>query len=240
MKPLPKGSSSKENPRYGIHYGIVTQNQDPEKLERIKVKFPWLEKGDEDESNWCQYITPMEGKEFGWYSLPDIGDVVTVMFIAGAMGQPVAFGGIWSKVDVSPEPNEDGKNNFRGYRSRSGHRLILDDTAKTKIVFMDKDGKNTLGMGEFEADGAGPNKSAVFIPPMAGTNGVSFSSMEGTLNIWCPKGTLKLKAEQNIKMNAKTTIDVKAGSELKMEGGSNAKLTASAPVAYDAPMIEIN
>lgn len=238
MRALSDAPASKEPPRYGIHYGIVTQNKDPDKLERIKVKFPWL--NDTDESHWCQFVTPMEGKEFGFYALPDIGDVVTVMFIAGSMSQPVVFGGIWSKADISPEPNEDGKNNFRGYRSRSGHRLILDDTAKTKIVFMDKDGKNTLGMGEFEEDGAGPNKSAVFIPPMAGTNGVSFSSMEGTLNIWCPQGTLKLKAEQNIKMHAKTTIDVKAGTELKMEGGSNAKVTASAPVAYDAPSIQIN
>jgi uncharacterized protein involved in type VI secretion and phage assembly len=238
VKPLSKAPQSKEHGRYGIHYGIVTQNQDPEKLERVKVKFPWL--NDTDESHWCTLATPMEGKEFGWYALPDIGDVVTVMFQAGAMSQPIVFGGIWSKADNSPEPNEDGKNNFRGYRSRSGHRLILDDTAKTKIVFMDKDGKNSLGMGEFEEDGAGPNKSAVFIPPMAGTNGVSFSSMEGKLNIWCPKGTLTLKAEQNIKVHAKTTLDVKAGSELKMEGGSNAKVTASAPVAYDASTIQIN
>jgi len=26
-------------------------------------------------------MTPMEGKKFGWYTMPDIDDVVVVMFI---------------------------------------------------------------------------------------------------------------------------------------------------------------
>ena len=123
---------------FGVHYGVVVQNKDPDNLDRIKVRFPWIDKGDQDQSHWAQLLTPMEGNKFGWYTLPDIDDVVAVMFVAGEMSQPVVLGGIWSKVDVSPEPNEDGKNNFRGYRSRSGHRLILDDTAKTKVVLADK------------------------------------------------------------------------------------------------------
>ncbi len=57
------------------------------------------------------------------------------------------LGGVWSKPDFSPEPNEDGKNNFRGYRSRTGHRLILDDSAKIKVVIADKTAKNMIGIG---------------------------------------------------------------------------------------------
>ena len=29
--------------RYGLQYGIVTQNKDPENLDRIKVRLPWLD-----------------------------------------------------------------------------------------------------------------------------------------------------------------------------------------------------
>jgi len=32
----------------------------------------------------------------------------------------------------------DGKNEFRGYKSRSGHRFLLDDSAKKKITLADK------------------------------------------------------------------------------------------------------
>ncbi len=229
-----------DNVQFGLHYGIVTQNKDPDKLNRIKVRLPWLDGGDTDQSHWAQYITPMEGNKFGWYSLPDVNDVVVVAFIEGDISQPVILGGVWSKPDPSPEPNEDGKNNFRGYRSRSGHRLILDDSAKTKIVIADKTAKNVIGMGEFDTDGAGPNKCAVFKPPMSGTSGVSISTMEGKLEITCKEGKLLLDAKQNIKINAKTTIEIKAGTDIKLEGSSTAKMTTGSPSNYDAPTILID
>jgi uncharacterized protein involved in type VI secretion and phage assembly len=229
-----------DNVQFGLHYGIVTQNKDPDNLNRIKVRLPWLDGGDTDQSHWAQYITPMEGKKFGWYSIPDVDDVVVVAFIEGDISQPVILGGVWSKPDFSPEPNEDGANNFRGYRSRSGHRLILDDTKKTKIVIADKTCKNVIGMGEFDTDGAGPNKCAVFKPPMSGTSGVSVSTMEGKLEITCKDGKLLLDAKQNIKINAKTKIEIKAGSEIKLEGSSTAKMTSGSPSNYDAPTILID
>jgi len=82
--------------QYGLHYGIVCQNKDPDNLDRIKVRFPWLDSGDTDQSHWAQLLTPMEGDKFGWYTLPDIDDAVVVVFIAGDMSQPVVIGGVWS------------------------------------------------------------------------------------------------------------------------------------------------
>jgi uncharacterized protein involved in type VI secretion and phage assembly len=225
--------------QYGLHYGIVCQNKDPENLNRIKVRLPWLDNGDKDQTHWAQLLTPMEGKKFGWYTLPDVDDVVVVAFIAGDSSQPLILGGVWSKPDFSPEPNEDGKNNFRGYRSRSGHRMILDDTDKTKVVLADKTTKNMIGIGNFAKAGAGPNVCAVYKPPMSGDTGVSVSTMEGTMDITCKDGKLSVSAEQNIKINAKTTIDIKAGGEMKMDGSSQAKLTSGSPSNYDASTINI-
>lgn len=224
---------------FGVHYGVVVQNKDPDNLDRIKVRFPWLDKGDDDQAHWAQLLTPMEGQKFGWYTLPDIDDVVAVMFVAGEMSQPVVLGGIWSKVDNSPETNEDGKNNFRGYRSRTGHRLILDDSGKTKVVLADKTGKNMLGVGNFAKEGAGPNVCAVYKPPMSGDTGVAFSSMEGTFEITCKNGAFKVEAKQHIKVNAKTTIEVKAGQDIKMDGSSAAKVTAGSPSNWDGAQIKI-
>lgn len=224
--------------QYGLHYGIVCQNKDPDNLDRIKVRFPWLPQGDTDQSHWAQLLTPMEGKKFGWYTLPDVDDVVVVMFIGGDISQPVVVGGVWSKPDFSPEPNEDGANNFRGYRSRVGHRMVFDDTKSgTKLWFADKTTKLMVGMGKFAKDGAGPNICAVWKPPMSGDNGISISSMEGKMEITA-KTKLTIKGE-NIKINAKTTIDMKAGTDLQMEGSSSAKLTSSSESNYDAPKIDI-
>lgn len=231
---------SLDNVQYGLHYAVVCQNKDDDqKLDRIKVRLPWLDRGDTDQTHWAQLLTPMEGKQWGWYTVPDVDDVVVVMFIGGDISQPVIVGGVWSKPDFSPEPNEDGKNNFRGYRSRTGHRLILDDSGKVKVVFADKTTKNMIGIGELAKDGAGPNICAVYKPPMAGDTGVSVSTMEGTMEITCKDGKLSVEAQQNIKINAKQTIDVKAGGDVKLDGSSSAKLTSGDPSNYDGSQILI-
>ncbi|MEO8845205.1 MAG: phage baseplate assembly protein V [Kofleriaceae bacterium] len=219
----------------------MVQNKDPDGLSRIKVRLPWLDSGDTDQTHWAQLQSPMEGNKFGWYALPDIEDQVVVMFVAGDSSQPVVLGGTWSTADPSPEPNEDGKNNFRGYRSRAGHRMILDDSDKTKVVIADKTAKNMIGIGNFAKAGAGPNVCAVYKPPMSGDTGVSISSMEGTLEITCKQGKLSIEAKDGtIKINAKTTIEVKAGQTIEINGSSQAKLTSGSPSNFDAPMIKIN
>jgi uncharacterized protein involved in type VI secretion and phage assembly len=223
---------------YGLHYGVVCQNKDPDNLDRIKIRLPWLDKGDTDQTHWAQLITPMEGKKFGWYTLPDVDDVVVVAFIGGDTAMPVILGGVWSTPDFSPEPNEDGKNNFRGYRSRVGHRFVFDDSAKTKVYVADKSGKLMVGIGNFPKEGAGPNICAVYKPPMSGEKGVSISSMEGNLEITCKDGVLKMTAGKNVKINAQETIDVKAGQDIKMDG-SSAKLTSQSDSNYDASTIDI-
>jgi len=231
---------SLDNTQYGVHYCVVTQNKDPDGLDRIKVKLPWLDDGDTDQSAWAQLMTPMEGDKFGWYTLPDVNDVVIVSFIAGDISQPIIMGGVWSTPDKSPEPNEDGKNNFRGYRSRSGHRLILDDTDKTKVVIVDKTGKNMIGIGNFDKAGAGPNVCAVYKPPMAGDTGVSISSLEGTMEITCKDGTLSIEATQgSIKINTIQQLEMKLGGDVKVEGTSTAKLTSGSPSNIDASTINI-
>ena len=157
--------------------------------------------------------------KFGWYTLPDIDDVVVVMFIAGDISQPVILGGVWSKPDFSPEPNEDGKNNFRGYRSRSGHRLILDDSEQGEGRVRRQDRRRTCSASASSTRMApAPTSARSTSRRCRATTGVSFSTMEGKLEITCKDGKLTVTAGKNIKINAKTTIDIKAGGDLKMEG----------------------
>ncbi len=214
----------------GIYFAVVTQNQDPEKLERIKVRLPWLDSGEQDQTEWAQLATPMEGDKFGWYALPDIEDVVAVGFVAGDVKRPIILGGVWSKTDAPPESNEGGKNDFRGYTSRAGHRLIFDDSSSGKVVFADKTTKLMIGVGQMGSGGSGENMCAVHKPPMAGSQGVSIAATSGTFELTA-KGKLTIKAGQNVKINAKTTVNIKAGSSLKLSG-ANVKLTSSAVSNY--------
>ena len=103
------------NTRYaGVVYGVVTQNKDPDKLNRIKVRFPWLDKGDVDQSSWAQLLTPMEGKEFGWYTLPDIDDVVCVVFMHSDMNHPIVLGGFGARKTSRPSPTRTARTTSAG------------------------------------------------------------------------------------------------------------------------------
>ena len=138
----------------GVYYAIVTQNDDTEGSARVKVRYPWIDHGDEDQSFWAPISVPMCGDEFGTYVLPEVEDTVLVVFLAGDIRYPVVIGGAWSQTDPPPETNEDGSNDFRLIKSRSGHRLLLDDSDSGKIVLSDKSDKNMMSTGPHASGGS--------------------------------------------------------------------------------------
>ena len=86
MRPGGPSQDSLDKTQFGVHHTVVTDNKDPNGLDRVLVKLPWLEEGDTDQSGWAQLMTPMEGNKFGFFTLPDINDVVVVSFINGVLG----------------------------------------------------------------------------------------------------------------------------------------------------------
>jgi len=117
---------------FGVVTGVVTNNQDPEGLGRVRVVFPWL--ADSDESWWARIAVPMAGPSMGTYFLPEIEDEVLVAFEQGDVRFPYVVGALWSKPVPPPADNADGENNLRLIRSRAGHTILLDDTGGAEQV----------------------------------------------------------------------------------------------------------
>src|SRR4051812_5573912 len=105
--------------------GVVTSNADPERLARVKVRFPAL--SETVESTWAPVVSPMAGKERGLQGLPEARDPVLVAFERGAVNRPFARGGFWRAAQPPPQ-GEDPGNAVRLVKSRSGHVIRLDDT----------------------------------------------------------------------------------------------------------------
>ena len=61
---------------YGLVIGIVTDNNDPDNVGRVKVKFPWL--GDDVESWWARIAAPGAGPDYGVVWVPQVNDEVLV------------------------------------------------------------------------------------------------------------------------------------------------------------------
>lgn len=83
----------------GIYQGVVSDIKDPEKRGRIKVICPEV-LGDE-ESAWCDPVVPVAYDNGGDFCIPEIEEMVWVMFIAGDVDKPVWLGGWWSE-ETSP------------------------------------------------------------------------------------------------------------------------------------------
>jgi uncharacterized protein involved in type VI secretion and phage assembly len=128
---------------YGVAVGIVTNNQDPDNMGRVKVKFPWLD--DNVESPWARFVCLMGGSGRGTYFIPEVNDEVLLAFEHGDMRYPYVLGGLWNGQDAPPANNSDGQNNIRVIHSRSGHLIRLDDTnGGEKVEIIDKTGGNSV------------------------------------------------------------------------------------------------
>jgi phage protein D len=114
------------NPVAGLVIAIVTNNNDPSQLGRVKLKFPWL--SDSFESDWAPMSQLGAGPKSGAVFLPEVDDEVLVGFDHGDMSRPYVIGGLHNGVD-KPVLGEDlfdnGKVKRRGIVSRNGHHLIF-------------------------------------------------------------------------------------------------------------------
>jgi uncharacterized protein involved in type VI secretion and phage assembly len=111
----------------GLVIGIVTNNDDPERLGRVRVKFPTLSQ--DDESAWARVASPGAGKERGLQWIPEVDDEVLVGFELDDLTRPVVLGGLWNRSDAPPSPQSlaGGVVKQRLLVSRKDSRLVLDD-----------------------------------------------------------------------------------------------------------------
>jgi uncharacterized protein involved in type VI secretion and phage assembly len=206
---------SQENRFYGVTIGVVTNNKDPDKLGRIKVKFPWL--SDQEESAWARILSPMAGKERGFYFLPEVDDEVLVAFEHGQVEFPYVLGALWNGKDKPPGSNDDGKNNQRLIKSRSGHVIIFDDTeGKEQIIIRDKTAKNEIVIDSKKNSMTIKVEQDLSIE----TKGkISLKSSGGDLAIECQNLNIQAKQNCEIKANAQVSVQANAGMALKCMAG---------------------
>ena len=194
----------------GIVLGIVTNNHDPEKVGRVKIKFPWLT--DSDESNWARVATVMAGRDRGTFFLPEVGDEVLVAFDHGDINHPYVIGALWNGEDTPPETNADGKNNIRKIKSRSGHEIIFDDNEeerKEKIEIHTKAG-HTIVLD----DSAGAEK--IEIKDKTGNNTITIDSVQDSINI---ESAMQLKIKANVvEIEGTTSLTLKSNAALTIQG----------------------
>jgi len=214
---------------YGVVVGVVTNNQDPDKLGRVKVKFPWLD--DQDESNWARLATTMAGNNRGTFFLPEVNDEVLVAFEHGNVNKPYVLGALWNGVDAPVRDNGDGKNNQRVIRSRAGHEFILnDEDGKEQVEIKTKAGHQFL-----LDDTSGSEKIAII--DKSGNNKIEIDTSQNSIAITA-QTKISLKA-QTIEITGDTELTAKS-AKVEISSDGPATLKSSAILTVQGSMVKIN
>jgi len=196
---------NKKSKVYGVVTALVTNNKDPEKMGRVKVTYPWLAEG--DESHWARIATMMAGDGRGTYFIPEIDDEVLVAFEHGDIHYPYIIGSLWNGKDTVHENNEDGENNLRVIKSRSGHKIIFDDT----------DGNEIITIIDHTED-----------------RKIVIDSKEKTIDIHNEDGQINIFAGDDINIETKKNLNIKTGSDMIVKAGSNIEAKADSSVKVKA------
>lgn len=182
--------------------GIVTDNKDPSKLGRVKVKFPVV--SGQDTSWWAPIVMLGAGKNRGWFFIPEKDDEVLCVFEHGDFTRPLVLGALWNGKD-KPSDKNDGKNERRVIKSRQGNKITFDDD-KMQIVIEDGTGK-----GKITFD--------------SGSNKITIEAIEGDVCFQSPQGDMKivaksaeLKATQNLEIHAGAAMSWGTDAGVKING----------------------
>jgi len=179
-----------------LQTATVVDNNDPDKLGRIKVKFPWLEA---EETIWVRFVTPHAGEDRGWYAVPEIDDEVLVGYEFGNPNHPIVLGALYNKKAAPPSAAATPENDIKLFRTKAGNEIKINDkSGSEEIAITTKDGDNKVVLNM-----SGPS-----------------ISIESKGDIAIKGSNISIESDQKIKLKAGTDTEIEAGANLKTKAAA--------------------
>lgn len=237
--------TTKSGSWHSVAIGIVTNNNDPDKMGRVKVRFPALP-GNE-ESNWARVVAPAAGDHRGIMFMPEVNDEVVVAFEHDDTNRPFVLGALWNGKDKPPEDiskvvNSTGKVDKRIIRSRSGHVITLDDTdGGGKISIVDNTGKNSIEIDSQKNSLTIGTDDKVDLHTKSGHK-ILLDDMGGKIEIVDKTGSnsIKINSMQN-SITVESAMQLKIKSQMvEIEAGANMTIKSTGILTIQGAIVKIN
>lgn len=250
-----------------IVVGVVTDNNDPDDMARVKVKYPWLT--EEHESFWSRLAVPMSGPQRGMIFMPEVGDEVLVAFEHGDIRRAYVIGYLWNGQDKPPSTHmkdysssdtvDGGKTVHRWIRTRVGHVLMFydgDKDGKTgillrtpkmfQIAFRESDQRIDLNTEKTHLIRLDDKNDEIYIRDRTEKNYIRIKSPDNSITIEAA-GDIMIKSGGNTTIDAggKVIIKGKAGIEattpqqVKIEGTAGFSVKTSAMGSVEATSLDL-
>ena len=195
---------------------VVTDNQDPEKLGRIRVQFLWQKEQDDSLiTPWIRIAQPHGGDNKGFYFIPEIDEEVMVGFENGNAEKPYVTGTLYHG-NHCPDGNWYNKSNdIKAIRTRNGHTIEIHDEDNGGFIrIYDNEKENYI---------------------LTFSTDEKLIKLQSTGNIELhAENDITIKAGNNINMKAGVDIDRKAGENVMESAGKNVTIGAGEDIAINA------
>jgi phage baseplate assembly protein gpV len=131
--------------------GIVSDNNDPDGLNRIRVSMVGLQGS--PVSGWVPFHTPSAGYETGISILPALDTAVILVALDRHKTTMIALAFPYTEKHKPPisgvseqaELNQDGKNSLRVIKSLLGYQIAIDDSeGRDAFYVLSPDGKTSI------------------------------------------------------------------------------------------------
>jgi phage protein D len=209
-----------------IVVGVVTNNDDPDKLGRVRVKYPALD--DSHEGWWARVVAPGSGTSRGLFSLPQVNDEVLIAFEHGNDQHPYLLGAVFNGMGKpGTVVQTDGS-----FTLATPHHVTISATEKAEVTTGDTLTLTATGTaklttkppagGESEGEGEEPEEEK---PP----GDIQLDS----------KGGLALSGEGAATLSAGTTATVSAKEGFTVTGGEQVTIGADGSLTISGATISI-
>lgn len=248
-------------PKAGAQAAVVVENNDPDQLGRVRIRFKWQEETREM-SPWIRCNRQHAGKDRGFYFVPETGDEILAGFEnEGNPDCPYVQDALYHG-DNRPKQWADSDNNYKAIRTRGTNEVIFCDAKNREWLHLHniREGmappvvENTLKLS-LEGEGAltarnekrmGGSKQALFAPFLGGDPGGLPVRNEITLDL-SGQGKITIRNERgggvrneiclSLDGNGKITIETPKGDvEIK---AANIRLEAKDDLELKAKRIRM-
>lgn len=194
-----------KNPEAVSQVAIVMDNNDPQKMGRVKVQMLWQKHN--QCTDWIRVLTPDAGsserfsRNRGQVFIPEVGDQVILGFRYNDPDRPFVMGSIFNGQTGA---GGDVNNIKKTISTRSGHLIEFNDT----------DGQETITITD-------KNK-----------NIIRFDTNASSIEITAPEyirihsKNIEISADEDITITAGDNINVSAGENISQNAGKEQLITA--------------
>jgi uncharacterized protein involved in type VI secretion and phage assembly len=242
----------------------VIDDNDPQKLGRLRVRYQWPVDNPRDaETDWIRLLTPYSGDGKGQLFKPEVGSQVLIGYQNGLAEQPFVLGNMFHAKNKQSAKYSPDKNSMKGIQTAGGNKFVmLDKAGEQKIHISNSNNKGTAITVGFQGDGSvhihsnGPvtvNGSVITLD--AGAPGKDQTKFTGAILMRAKTITLEAEEEitatsfsKSIALAAQMNITADATADLTLSAkgisaiGSKGmmEISSDASVAVSGTAVEIN